>query len=51
MGSPFNSAQAYLDTHGTLHSFTGHPATAAVFIILSLAVTGWFIVKSFTIHH
>ena len=51
MGSPFTSAQAYLDATGTLHSFTGHPVTAAVFIVLSVAVTGWFLVKSFTIHH
>jgi len=51
MGSPFATAQAYLDATGTLHSFTGHPTTAAVFLILSVAVTGWFLVKAFTIHH
>ncbi len=28
MGSPFKTAQAYLDATGTLHSFTGHSATA-----------------------
>jgi hypothetical protein len=51
MGSPFNSAQAYLDATGTLHSFTGHPGTAAVFVVLSVALTAYFLVKSFTIHH
>ena len=51
MGSPFKDAQAYLDATGTLHSFTGHTATATVFLILSVILTGYFLVKAFTIHH
>lgn len=51
MGSPFATADAYLNATGPLHSFVGHPATTAVFLILSVVVTGWFLVKSFTIHH
>lgn len=51
MGSPFSTASAYLNATGTLHSFTGHPTTTAVFLIISVILTGWFLVKSFTIHH
>ena len=51
MGSPFKGAQAYLDATGTLHSFTGHPATVTVVLILSLILTGYFLVKAFTTHH
>lgn len=51
MGSPFTTAQQYLEATGTLHSFTGHPGTTAVFMALSLILTGWFLVKAFTIHH
>ena len=51
MGSPFKTAQAYLDATGTLHSFTGHSATVAVVLIISVIMTGYFLVKSFTIHH
>jgi hypothetical protein len=51
MGSPFTSAQAYLDATGTLHSFTGHPALSAIFIVAGVVLTGYFLVKAFTIHH
>ena len=51
MGLPFKTAQAYLDATGTLHSFTGHPATVTVVLILSVILTGYFLVRSFTIHH
>ena len=51
MGSPFKTAQAYLDATGTLHSFTGHPVSVTIVLLLSIALTGYFLVKSFTIHH
>jgi hypothetical protein len=51
MGSPFKTAQDYLNATGTLHSFTGHPGTATIFLLISVALTIYFLVKSFTIHH
>jgi hypothetical protein len=51
MGSPFKTAEDYLNATGTLHSFTGHPGTTTVVLILSALVTLYFLYKSFTIHH
>lgn len=51
MGSPFSTAEAYVNATGSLHSFTGHAGTATVFLILSLVLTTYFLVRSFTIHH
>ena len=51
MGSPFKTATDYLNATGTLHSFTGHPGTTAVFLGISVALTVYFLVKSYTMHH
>jgi hypothetical protein len=51
MGSPFKTAAEYLNATGTLHSFTGHPVTAGVFLAIGAGLTVWFLVKAFTIHH
>ena len=51
MGSPFKDAAEYLNATGTLHSFTGHPGTATAFLIISVLLTVWFMVKSFKIKH
>jgi hypothetical protein len=51
MGSPFKTADDYLNATGTLHSFTGHPGTAAVFLAISAGLTVFFLIKSFTMHH
>ena len=51
MGSPFKTAAEYLNATGTLHSFTGHPVTTGVFLVIGVGLTVWFLIKSFTIHH
>ena len=51
MGSPFKDATEYLNATGTLHSFTGHPGTTTVMLIISVLLTLWFIVKTFKIKH
>lgn len=51
MGSPFNTAQAYIDASGVVHSFSGDPIAIGVCLLLSVAVTALFLYKSFTIHH
>jgi hypothetical protein len=51
MESPFKTADDYLNATGTLHSFTGHPGSATLMLILSVLVTLYFLYKSFTIHH
>jgi hypothetical protein len=51
MGSPFNTAEEYLGATGPMHSFTAHPATATVFLLISLALSCWFLYKAFTLHH
>ena len=49
MGSPFKTAEEYLNTTGTMHSFTGHPALASVFLIISVLLTAYFLYKSYAI--
>jgi hypothetical protein len=51
MGSPFTTADEYLNATGTLHSFTGHPGLSAIFIIASCVLTVYFLYKAFTIQH
>ena len=51
MGSPFATADEYLNATGTLHSFTGHPGTATVFLVISVALTVYFLIKAYTIKH
>ncbi len=51
MGSPFATAEDYLSATGPLHSFAGHPTTATIFLVISLALTCYFLYKAFTLHH
>ncbi|MGE4482785.1 hypothetical protein [Acidocella sp.] len=51
MGSPFKTADQFLNATGPLHSFAGHPDTIAVFTVLAVALTVYALVKAFTIHH
>ena len=51
MGSPFKTAADYINATGTVHSFTGHPGSVTLVLVLSAAVTLYFLYKSFTIHH
>jgi hypothetical protein len=51
MGSPFKTADDYLNATGTLHSFTGHPGTVAVFLVIAAGLTIYTLVKSYQIHH
>jgi hypothetical protein len=47
MGSPFKTADQYLNATGTLHSFTGHPAMVGICLVISVALTAYFLYKSF----
>ena len=51
MGSPFSTAEEYIAATGTLHSFSGHPTTVAVALVISFALTCYFLYRSFTIQH
>lgn len=51
MGSPFKTANDYLNATGTLHSFTGHPATVTVTLIISVALTVYFLYKAYVVRH
>ncbi len=51
MGSPFATAADYLNATGTLHSFTGHPGSATVCLVISVGLTIYFLVKAYTIKH
>lgn len=51
MGSPFKGAEDYLAATGAFHSFVDHPTTAAIAIILSVALTCYFIYASYKITH
>jgi hypothetical protein len=51
MGSPFKTADDYLNATGTLHSFTGHPVTTGVALAISVALTIYFLYKAYTVRH
>lgn len=51
MGSPFKTADDYINATGTLHSFTGHPGLSTIFLVISCVLTVYFLYKSFTIKH
>jgi len=51
MGSPFKTANDYLNATGTLHSFTGHPVTVGVTLVISVALTIYFLYKAYTVRH
>ena len=38
MGSPFKGAEDYLAATGTIDSFTGHPLSATIVLVLRLGV-------------
>lgn len=50
IGSPFATAQAYVNATGLIDSFAGHPVAATFCLVFSVAVTGYFLYKTFTIH-
>lgn len=47
MGSPFKTADEYVNATGTLHSFTGHPTSVAITLGLSVLVTIYFLYKAY----
>lgn len=49
MGSPFKTANDYLNATGTLHSFTGHPVTTTITLIIAVALTVYFLYYSFNV--
>jgi len=51
MGSPFKTADEFIAATGTLHSFTGHPGTATVVLIISAVLTVYFLIRAYTIKH
>jgi hypothetical protein len=51
MGSPFKTADDYLNATGTLHSFTGHPVSVAISLVISVALTCYFLYKAFVVRH
>jgi hypothetical protein len=51
MGSPFKGAEDYIAATGTIDSFTGHPTTAAIVLVLSFVLTCYFLYASYKITH
>jgi hypothetical protein len=51
MGSPFKTADDYVNATGTLHSFTGHPVTTGVTLVISVALTIYFLYVAYTVRH
>lgn len=51
MGSPFKTAEDYLNATGALHSFVGHPGTAGIFLIIAALLTLYFLIMAFVIKH
>jgi hypothetical protein len=51
MGSPFKGAKDYLAATATIDSFTGHPLSATITLILAFALTCYFLYASYTISH
>jgi hypothetical protein len=51
MGSPFKGAEDYLAATGTIDSFTGHPMTATIALVLSAVLTLYFLYASYKINH
>jgi hypothetical protein len=49
MGSPFKTADEYINATGTLHSFTGHPVTVGITLAISVALTVYFLYKSYNV--
>jgi hypothetical protein len=51
MGSPFKGAEEYLAATGTIDSFTGHPMSATIALVLSAALTVYFLYAAYKIKH
>jgi hypothetical protein len=51
MGSPFKGAEDYLAATGTIDSFTGHPLSATIALVLSAALTVYFLYAAYKIKH
>jgi hypothetical protein len=51
MGSPFKGAEDYLAATGPIHSFTGHPASATITLILAFALSCYFLYETYKITH
>lgn len=51
MGSPFKGAEDYIAATGTIDSFTGHPLTATIALVLSALLTVYFLYASYKINH
>ncbi|XSG83007.1 MAG: hypothetical protein ACPW61_04305 [Methyloligella sp. ZOD6] len=50
MGSPFDTAEGYVNAEGAFHSFVGSPFLGTICLILSVLITLWFLYRSFTLH-
>jgi hypothetical protein len=51
MGSPFKGATDYLAATGRIDSFSGHPLTATITLIIAFLLTLYFIYASYVISH
>jgi hypothetical protein len=51
MGSPFKGADDYLAATGTIHSFTGHPVTATITLIMAFLLSCYFLYETYKITH
>ncbi len=51
MGSPFKSADEYMNATGLLHSFTNSPTLATIVLIVAVVLTLYFLYAAFTIRH
>ena len=50
MGSPFEDAEGYVNAEGAFHSFASSPTLATICLLLSVAITLWFLYRSYTLH-
>lgn len=48
MSSPFKTSQEFLGAKGPIYSFGGNPVIIGLFIVISVAISLWFIYASYT---
>jgi cation transport ATPase len=48
MSSPFKTSQEFLSAKGPIYSFGGSPVIIGLFLVISVAISLWFIYASYT---